>query len=247
MASHFIQWTRSLLFVVQMYLAMACLAVVFAPCAAVSRAWAYKAIRTYCGWVRLTADVMVGLKSEIRGQTPSGAVLVCSKHQSFLDIILLCSALPEPRFVMKKELASAPIIGYFAKRIGCVPVDRGKGSFAIKQMLDGVRRHESLTGQLIIYPQGTRVAPGARRPYKIGAALLYEGCGLPCIPCATNVGVFWPRRRIYRSQGTAVMEWLPEIPSGLEQQEFMRELETVVEAGSDRLMEEAGFRPESAG
>ena len=96
-------------------------------------------------------------------------------------------------------------------------------------------------GQLIIYPQGTRVAPGADKPYKIGTAVLYQQTGQTCVPAATNVGVFWPRHGILRKPGLAVVEFLPPIAPGLETGAFMAELEAVVENHSNRLMAEAGF------
>ena len=97
-------------------------------------------------------------------------------------------------------------------------------------------------GQLIIYPQGTRVAPGATQPYKVGTGLLYEQLGQPCYPVATNVGVFWPKRGILRKPGLAVVEFLPPIAPGLPVPEFMARLEAEVETHSNRLMAEAGFK-----
>lgn len=184
---------------------------------------------------------MVGLKSEVRGDIPTGEVLIASKHQSFFDIILIVSVVPEPKFVMKQELRWAPILGWFAKRIGCVPVDRGKKAAAVQQMVAGVRDPEAPPGQLIIYPQGTRVAPGVARAYKSGVGALYIALEQPCYPAATNVGVFWPRHGILRKPGLAVVEFLPAIAPGLALPEFMSRLEDDVETASNRLMEDAGF------
>ena len=184
---------------------------------------------------------MVGLRSEIRGAVPQGEVLIASKHQSFFDIILLCSVLPRPKFIMKQQLRWAPILGWYALRIGCVPVDRGRRGQAIAQMLQDVQSGKAPPGQLIIYPQGTRVAPGADRPYKIGTGVLYDQLGQPCVPAATNVGVFWPRRGIARRPGLAVVEFLAPIAPGEATDRFMVGLEHAVEAASDRLMAEAGF------
>ena len=236
-----IQWTRSLIFIGQMYLAMLVLAIFFTPWAIVQRSAAFTAVHTYCRWVRWTASWMVGLKSEIRGTPPTGEVLIAAKHQSFFDIILIVSAVPRPKFIMKSVLRFAPILGWYAKRIGCVPVDRGKRAQAIQQMVEGVKSGAQEPGQLIIYPQGTRVAPGADRPYKIGTGVLYEQTGQPCVPAATNVGVFWPRHGILRKPGLAVVEFLPVIDPGMEKDAFMAELKEVVETHSDRLMAEAGF------
>ncbi|SIO43347.1 1-acyl-sn-glycerol-3-phosphate acyltransferase [Rhodovulum sp. ES.010] len=237
-----IQYLRSLAFVTQMYLAMAVFALLYTPMALASRPWAYRAVRHYALWVRWTARWMVGLRSEVRGTPPTDEVLIASKHQSFFDIIILVSVVPRPRFIMKKSLKWAPVLGWYAMRIGCVPVDRGKRGKAIAGMVEAVRNGRQAPGQLIIYPQGTRVAPGAHRPYKVGAGILYQQFGHDCVPAATNVGVFWPRTGIYRKPGLAVVEFLPQIPAGMPVDGFMDTLEQRVETASDRLMDEAGFR-----
>ncbi|MGB8624345.1 MAG: lysophospholipid acyltransferase family protein [Paracoccaceae bacterium] len=239
--AHGWRWIRSLLFVAQMYLAMAVMALLFAPFALVSRNWTFRAVHVYCHWVRWTARWMVGLRSEIRGEVPSGEVLVAAKHQSFFDIIMIVSALPRPKFIMKKSLTNAPFLGWYARRMGCVPVDRGKRGQAIQQMLEDVHAGRTAPGQLIIYPQGTRVAPGAHLPYKIGTGVLYEQLGELCVPAATNVGVFWPRTGIYRKPGLAVVEFLPPIAAGLDKETFMTRLEAEVEEASHALMRDAGF------
>lgn len=236
-----LRWLLSLAFIVQMYAAMVVLAIVYAIPAMISRSGAWAGVHAYCRWVRLSARVMVGLRSEIRGEVPQGEVLIASKHQSFFDIILICSVVARPKFIMKKELKWAPILGWYALRIGCIPVDRGKKGRAIAEMKRAVAEGARVPGQLIIYPQGTRVAPGVPMPYKVGTGLLYQQVGQTCIPAATNVGVFWPRHGIYRKPGLAVVEFLPPIPPGKPVGDFMAELERVVETASDRLMAEAGF------
>ncbi|MFV2003120.1 MAG: lysophospholipid acyltransferase family protein, partial [Paracoccaceae bacterium] len=157
------------------------------------------------------------------------------------DIIMIVHATPRPKFIMKSSLKWAPILGWYALRMGCVPVDRGRRAAAIFQMKQGVEKHRGLAGQLIIYPQGTRVAPGAHKPYKIGTAVLYEQLEQECVPAATNVGVFWPRHGFYRKPGLAVVEFLPRLAAGKSNDDFMTELEAVVEDASNRLMAEAGF------
>ena len=236
-----VQWLRSLVFVVQMYAMMAVMALFFTPFALVSRPWAFHGVHSYTRWVRWTARWMVGLRTEVRGEVPTDEVLIASKHQSFLDIILLCSVLPRPKFIMKTELRWAPILGWYALRIGCIAVDRGRRGAAIQQMVDGVEKGRATPGQLIIYPQGTRVAPGAEKAYKIGTGILYSRLGQDCVPAATNVGVFWPRHGIYRKPGLAVVEFLPRIPAGMAQDAFMPPLESVVGRASDRPLAEGGF------
>lgn len=242
-----LQLLRSVVFIVQMYLAMALLGLVFTPLVLVRREFATTAIQTYCRWVRLSARWLVGLRSEVRGPVPQGDVLVAAKHQSFFDIVILCSVLPRPRFVMKKELTRAPILGWYARRMGCVAVDRGKRGQAVRQMLEDVQAGGTGPSQLVIYPQGTRVAPGARRDYKPGTAILYDALSRPCVPAAANVGVFWPKRSLMRHPGIAVVEFLDPIPPGQSMKPFLAELAARVEAASDSLMAEAGFVVPQAG
>lgn len=237
-----LQWLRSLLFIIQMYLMMAIMGLTFFIPALLSRKAAIFGMKCYCAWVRWTLSWMVGLTSEVRGPVPKGEVIVASKHQSFLDIILLMGTLPAGKFIMKRELMYAPILGQYALRIGCVPVNRGKRGKAIKKMAEDVRKGRRNPGQLIIYPQGTRIAPGVKAPYKVGTYVLYEQLGQTCVPAATNVGVFWPKRGILRKPGHAVVEFLEPIPAGLDQKTFMTRLETQVEARSDILMRDAGFQ-----
>ena len=239
-----VQWIRSLFFIVQMYLMMFLMALYFTPLAIWRREWAFRGVHTYCRWVRWTAAWMVGLHSEVRGEVPTGEVMVASKHQSFFDIIIIVSVVPRPKFIMKQQLKWAPIVGYYAKRIGCIAVDRGKRSLAIKQMVADVKSGAQQPGQLIIFPQGTRVAAGAKAPYKIGTGVLYRETGEDCVPAATNVGVFWKRHGIMRHPGLAVVEFLPHIKPGLPLEAFMTELEGAIETGSNRLMAEAGLKVE---
>ncbi len=236
-----IQWVRSLLFVISVYVAIAVVGLGLFPWAVVSRKGARTGCMSVCHFVRWAAPWMIGLKTEIRGTPPDYECIVASKHQSFLDVFLVFSAVPAGKFIMKRILMYSPIVGQYGLRIGCIPVDRGKRGAAIKQMVEGVKKGTATPGQLIIYPQGTRIAPGVKAPYKIGTAVLYEQLDQPCVPVAANVGLFWPKRGIYRKQGTAVVEFLEPIAPGLPRDEFLKLLETRIESASNRLNEEAGF------
>jgi 1-acyl-sn-glycerol-3-phosphate acyltransferase len=233
------RWILSAIFVVQMYLAMAVVAVLYLPWAILSRDGAFAACHAYCRWVIWTVRLLCGLRCEVRGTPPTHEVVVAAKHQSFLDIIMIYHAVPRGKFIMKRELMFAPILGQYAMRIGCVPVDRGKRGAAIAKMMADVAKGRALPGQLIIYPQGTRVPPGDKRAYKVGTGLLYEQLGQPCVPVATNVGHFWPKRGILRYPGVAVVEFLPEIAPGLAVPDFMARLTAEVEDASDRLSAQA--------
>lgn len=236
-----IQWLRSLVFNIQMYLAMLVVGLLYTPAAIWSRDGAIAGCHAYCTWVRWSASWMIGLRVEIRGTPPVDEVMVAPKHQSFLDVLMIYGALPRGKFIFKAILKYAPIIGQFGLRIGCIPVNRGKRGQAIKQMLADVQAGRAQPGQLIIYPQGTRIAPGVKAPYKIGTGALYRDLGQPVVPVATNVGLFWPKRGVYRRQGTAVFEFLPAIEPGLDVPDFMARLESDIETACARLNAEAGF------
>ena len=238
----FLQWPLSLLFIIQMYLAMAVIALVWSPWALFSRNGAYSACKTYSRWVFFTLRILCDVRCEVRGTPPTDEALVAAKHQSFLDIMMIFVAVPRGKFIMKRELIYAPFLGQYAWRLGCVFVNRGKRGQAIAKMKADVAAGAAHPGQLIIYSQGTRVAPGVKVAYKVGSGLLYEQLGQPCVPVATNVGVFWPKRGILRKPGVAVVQFLPPIAPGLPVADFMARLETEVETASDRLLVEAGFR-----
>ena len=97
-----VQWVRSLLFIVQMYVAMAAIGIVLFPWALISTRGARAGSKAFCIWVRWSAHWMVGLRTEIRGTPPTGEVMIAAKHQSFFDIILIYGAVPAGKFIMKR-------------------------------------------------------------------------------------------------------------------------------------------------
>ena len=240
--SYTLQLIRSILFNIQMYVAMFVVGILWGPWAIASQQGAIAGCHAYCRWVEWSAKWMIGLRFEVRGTPPTGEVMVAAKHQSFLDVLMIYGTMPRGKFIMKDILKYAPVLGQFGLRIGCIPVKRGKRGAAIKKMLADVKSGKALAGQLIIYAQGTRIAPGVKAPYKIGVGALYKETGQPCVPVATNAGVFWPKRGFYRKPGVAIVEFLPPIAPGMKLVDFMAKLEADVEARSDALMAEAGFR-----
>ena len=117
---------RSLVFDALLYGLMAVMGILGAPLALWSVDGAYAVVKAYCRTVFWLLRVICGLKVEIRGEVPVGEVLVAAKHQSFLDIMMIALALPRAKFIMKKELKWAPVLGLYALRIGSTPVARGE-------------------------------------------------------------------------------------------------------------------------
>ncbi|MBD3805193.1 MAG: 1-acyl-sn-glycerol-3-phosphate acyltransferase [Rhodobacteraceae bacterium] len=203
--------------------------------------------RTASVWTQHLLDmarIYLGLRYELRGTPPTGDCIVAAKHQSFFDILILANHLPRRAFVMKKVLLRVPIMGWFAHKAGCIPIDRSKGSEAMKVMLEAVEEARAThgLGQLIIYPEGTRVPPGERRRYKQGAGVIAEATGLPVVPVATNAGLFWSKRGWPILSGVAVTEFLPPIEPDGNAAAMLKAIEAVVEPQSDALMAEAGFK-----
>ncbi len=230
-----IQYARSVVFIVFMYGLMLVMGVALSPLAMLSREGAWWALHRYTDIVLWALGWMCGLKVEVRGAAPTDDVIVASKHQSFLDILILTNRLPRPRFVMKRSLRWAPVLGFYAMRVGCAPVDREAGARALKGMVAQLRAEQGGTGQIVIFPQGTRVAPGAKLPYKPGVAALALALGQPVVPVSTNCGMFWPRIGVLRKPGVAVLEFHEPIPPGLPRKVLMARLEEVIETASERL------------
>src|SRR5882672_5380923 len=121
---------------------------------------------------------------------------------------------------------------------GMILVDCGAGSQALNDMA-ALAHPEIRSGrQLIIFPEGTRRAPGAAPRYKFGVAHLYAEIGVPCVPVALNSGLFWPRRAFIRRPGTIVVEILDPIPPGLDKTVFFARLQSDIETATARLVAE---------
>lgn len=232
------QWLRSAIHLVLIYALMGLMGIGGAPFVLWSRTWTLGWMKLWTGAVFGLARRLCGIRVEWRGPVPREPVVIAAKHQSMLDVLMLFHILPEPRFVMKRELVWAPVFGLYALRIGCIWIDREKKGEG-KTMLARLEKAQARRGQIVIYPQGTRVPPGTYKPYRRGAALAYEAFGLPMVLAATNVGWFWPRKGILRRPGTAVVEFLETLPPGLPRAELMQRMESVIEAASNRLGEEA--------
>ena len=182
-------------------------------------------------------DRLCGVQVEVRGTIPSTDVVVISKHQSFLDVMMHAYFMPCATFVMKQELRFAPIFGFYAMRIGVAPVKRGDKGKAVGKMLNDVERNSTERQQLVIYPQGTRVPPGQHAPYKVGAGVLAERTGRQAVMAATNTGLFWPKYGPIRGPGVAVVEYLAAVPDGLNLNAFIEHIEIEIESASDRLVQ----------
>lgn len=229
-------FVRSLLCDLLMYVLMALIGILGIPYAIWSRKNSYSVIRFYCHSVFFVLKHVAGIRVEFRGTIPTEPCLICSKHQSFLDVMMLASVLPDYRFIMKHNLTYLPVIGFYARQTGTVSVNRTKKRGTVNKMINSLNYENNR--QTIVYPQGTRTLPYERRPYKIGAGLIYDNLNLKCYLVATNTGMFWGRRSLYRYPGTAIIEFIDVLDQGLEVNKFMEIVEKKIEVASTRLMDQ---------
>jgi 1-acyl-sn-glycerol-3-phosphate acyltransferase len=181
-----------------------------------------------------------GITVEYRGldKVPRGALLVAAKHQSLWETFALLWLFADPAFILKRELLWIPFFGWYAWKAGMIPVDRGRRGQALADMTARATVELGRGRQIVIFPEGTRRAPGAEPSYKFGIAHLYGETGTPCLPIALNSGLFWPRRSFMRYPGTIVAEVLDPIPPGLSKSEFAERLQQVIETATARLIAE---------
>jgi 1-acyl-sn-glycerol-3-phosphate acyltransferase len=181
---------------------------------------------------------IAGLRYDISGREhiPSGGALIAAKHFTTWETIALLTMLGDPTVVLKRELLRIPLYGWYAERMGMIAIDRAKGASAIRSMRDTARKALKENRQIVIFPEGTRVAVGAPPAYKPGVAALYALLGVSCVPVALNSGLFWTGPFL-RRPGTIKVEFLPPIPPGLPRDVFMETLESCVESATNRLLE----------
>ena len=232
---------RSLLFNAAFYLVLLVYLVLAMPTLLMPR-WGI--IRLVQQWARVDLAllrILCGVTVAWRGldRIPAGAVLVAAKHQSLWETFALLTVFPDPTYILKRELLWLPFWGWYARHAGMIPVDRGGGKPALIAMAARVRDALAAGRQVIVFPEGTRRAPGAEPSYKFGVAHLYAEGVAPCVPVALNSGLFWPRRRFLRYPGQIIVEVLDPIAPGLATEDFFPRLQQAIETATARLIAEA--------
>lgn len=241
-------WVRSVLFTALVLLWTAVLAVAFMPVGLLPRNWAQRVGRLWCGGILVLVRICCGLRYRVIGaeNLPKGAALVAAKHQSAWDTLIFHLLLSDPIYVLKKELISMPVLGWYLKLTGNIPIDRAAGFRALKTLLPEAEKAVRAGAQIVVFPEGTRAAPGESRPYQPGVAALYQRLALPVVPVALNSGLFWGRQKFLKFPGTITLQVLEPIPPGLDRNTFMRLLEQRIETATDALCALPQPAPESA-
>jgi 1-acyl-sn-glycerol-3-phosphate acyltransferase len=200
------------------------------PLLAYSRMWIWVGLRI----LRLT----VGIDHRVAGaeRIPDGPVLFAIKHQSAWDTLAINLVIRDGAIVLKRELTWIPLFGWCLVRSRQIAIDRAGGMGALRAMVRAAQARVREGRPIVIFPEGTRVAPGTTHPFHAGVAALYSALDLPVVPVALNSGLFWPRRSLALRPGTITLEFLEPIPAGLPRRAFLERLENTIESASERLL-----------
>jgi len=238
-------WARGLAFNVAFFAWTAIVGTIGLPFLVAPRSAAMRFGRFWAQGVLVLLRVIVGLDHQIRGldRVPREGCIVAMKHQSTWDTLILPIVLGDPACVLKRELLFVPFFGWYAARAGSIAIDRKAGASALRRMVAAARPIAAQGRPIVIFPEGTRVAPGACLPYQPGVAALYQALATPLVPAAVNSGLFWGRRSFVKRPGTIVLEFLDPIPPGWPRRRIMAELEQRIETATAALLREAKAAP----
>lgn len=227
---------RSLLFNIAFYVGTAIFAIALIPALIMPANVTRFGGRLWSKTTNLFMRIFAGTSIEIQGDVPSGGVIIAAKHQSAWETIIFAGLLRSPCYVLKYELGRIPLFGSYLVKTGQIIIDRKAGANALRSVI----RHAGLAldegRQVIVFPEGTRVPPGAKRPYQPGIAGLYQKTSRPVVPVALNTGCFWPRNGFFKRPGKAILKFLPAIEPGLDRKAFMEKLEQAIESETDQLL-----------
>ncbi|MBU6235135.1 MAG: 1-acyl-sn-glycerol-3-phosphate acyltransferase [Alphaproteobacteria bacterium] len=217
---------------------------------ALPRKQAWAALRYYFIGVTWVERLFLGLDFRVTGQEnlpPAGqAYIVAVKHYSAYETLAVPIIFRDVAIILKRELTYIPFWGWYTIKGGMIPVDRGAGGKAIASLVAGGKKAAAEGRPILIFPQGTRVAPTdttKEKPYKVGIVKIAQALDLPIIPVACNSGAFWPKHSFFKKSGIVDFKILPAIPKGLPPTEALKKLEEVLEPACATLMENAKTGP----
>ena len=210
------------------------------PYASISKEKCLKVIKLYCDVVFWILKKAFNIQILVKGVVPdNSASIVCSKHQSFLDVLILLKVLPEPKFIMKSELSWVPILSTYARKIGCVNVkrsDKTRSWHALKQAITKEALNKS--GQLVIYPEGTRTIPGEVVEYKKGVLVLFSTLNRPLYLVSTNAGVAWSKTGKFKENSNASINFIEKINYSKKGNYNLNYIKNKIEEDSQKLYNE---------
>lgn len=203
-------------------------------------------IRSYTRAMNLALHHIAGIRKEVRGRErlPEGAFVIGAKHQSWGDGFLIYPEIKDLAFVTGDHLERFPLVSGILKKLGAIVIDTcGGGEKKASSLANGMHQAKADGRRVLIYPEGHLAPVGYHFRYKAGVWHMARAMGVPVVPVATNIGVFWQQQERPRAKGTAVIEFLEPISSDLPKEEFLARLTEAVEARTADLVAEATGEP----
>jgi 1-acyl-sn-glycerol-3-phosphate acyltransferase len=188
---------------------------------------------SFCLQIFLSTEIIIkGKENIIKNQK----FFIASSHQSMFETFFLQTIFNSPVFILKKELLVIPIFGWYLKKIGSISIKRNKVSKENLGFFDDISKQiNSSDRPLIIFPQGTRLLPEDRVPFKKGSGRIYELLKISCQPIAINSGNTWPKKGLKKINTILTISILKPIEPGLEKEIFLKKLESVIYTELDIL------------
>ena len=198
----------------------------------------FRIVTSWCHLNIWTLKWLCGVNYEVEGQEniPDSAAIVMSKHQSAWETIAFCFLFPPQVWVLKKSLLKLPFFGWGLASLNPIAIDRAAGSTAMEQVVTQGRDRLDNGLWVVVFPEGTRVAYGQKKRYKLGGAVLAAETGYPVVPVAHNAGRLWPRNQFIKWPGKITVSIGPVIETGgLTAETINRQVETWIETRMDSL------------
>ena len=190
-------------------------------------------------WISFCLQFFLSTKIVIKGKEniiKDKKFFIASSHQSMFETFFLQTIFNSPVFILKKELIMIPIFGWYLKKIGSISIKRNKISKENLSFFDDILLQiNSSDRPLIIFPQGTRLPPKERTPFKKGSSRIYEELKIACQPIAINSGNTWPKNGPKKKNTILIVSILKPIEPGLEKRIFLKKLESVIYSELDIL------------
>ena len=202
-------------------------------------------IRRYVRRMVQAMSLFAGIRIETRGKErlPKTAFIIASKHQSWGDGFATYDQFDDLAFVTGDHLEKFPLLGGVLKKLGAIVVNSCGGHEARKALAMRAAEARAENRKILIYPEGHLAKIGEKYRYRSGVWHMYRDFDMPVVPVATNLGLFWPGEAFRKHPGTATLEFLDPIPTGLPKDEFLARLEAAVEGKTAELVAEATGQP----